>query len=86
MTDIYLFGSLRKKKTPPSHNQLSIDLQGPTTILAVLESLKIPVEKVQLAMVNHRSVPKDSSVGPGDRLSLFPKEYIVFGEWKDHRF
>ena len=86
MTEVLLFGSLRKNKTSPSHNQLSLDLQGPTAILGVLESLNIPVEKVQLAMVNHRSVPKESSVGPGDRLSLFPKEYIIFGEWKDHRF
>lgn len=86
MATVFLFGSLRKKKTPPSHNQLSLDLQGPTTILEVLESLRIPVEKVQLAMVNHRSVPKETCVSPGDRLSLFPREYIIFGEWRDHRF
>lgn len=86
MIDIYLFGSLRKKSTPPSPNQLSMDLQGPTAIPAVLERLEIPIKKVQLAMVNHRSVPRDSSVCPGDRLSLFPREYIIFGEWKDHRF
>jgi len=86
MATVFLFGSLRKKKTPPSHNQLSLDLQGPTTILEVLESLRIPLEKVQLAMVNHRSVPKETCVSPGDRLSLFPKEYIIFGEWRDHRF
>lgn len=86
MTDIILFGSLRKKHTPPSHNQLTIDLQGPTTITAVLGKLGIPSERVKLAMVNHRSVPKESSVSQGDRLSLFPKEYIIFGEWKDHCF
>jgi hypothetical protein len=86
MLDIFLYGSLKKKPTPPSHNELRIDLQGPTTLTAVLERLQIPVQKVQLAMVNHRSVPKEASVSPGDRLSLFPREYIIFGEWKDHRF
>jgi hypothetical protein len=30
--------------------------------------------KVQLAMVNHRAVPKDSVINPGDRISLFPRE------------
>ena len=86
MTDIYLFGSLKKTQDPPSHNEISVDLQGPATIAEVLERLEIPSEKVRLAMVNHRSVPKETSVSQGDRLSLFPKEYIIFGEWKDHCF
>ena len=30
--------------------------------------------KVQLAKVNHRAVPKDSVMNPGDRISLFLRE------------
>jgi hypothetical protein len=41
---------------------------------------------VQLAMVNHRAVHKDSMIKQGDRLALFPREYIVFADWKDFRF
>jgi hypothetical protein len=41
---------------------------------------------VQLAMVNHKAVPKNSTIHPGDRLALFPKEYIVFADWHDLKF
>jgi len=86
MTEVYLFGSLRKGQADPSGKPLFIDLQGPTALLEVIRNLGIPKGTVQLAMVNHRSVPKEASVRPGDRLSLFPREYVIFGEWQDHRF
>jgi len=41
---------------------------------------------VQLAMVNHRAVHKNSTIHPGDRLALFPKAYIVFADWHSFRF
>jgi len=34
-------------------------------------------------MVNHSAVPKNSIIHPGDRLALFPKEYVVFADWHD---
>jgi hypothetical protein len=36
--------------------------------------------------LNNRAVPKNSTIHPGDRLSLFPREYPIFVDWKDHRF
>jgi hypothetical protein len=41
---------------------------------------------VQLAMVNHSAVPKKSIIHPGDRLALFPKEYVIFADWHDLKF
>jgi len=41
---------------------------------------------IQLAMVNYKAVPKDTVIQPSDRLSLFPKEYPFFHDWKDMRF
>jgi hypothetical protein len=43
-------------------------------------------DSVNLVMVNHRSVLKDSVVWPGDRVAVFPKEYPIFADWADHRF
>jgi hypothetical protein len=69
-----------------SDEALELDLQVPTAIPDVLDLLRIPSKNVSLAMVNHRSVPKDSVIQPGDRLSLFPREYPIFADWLDHRF
>jgi hypothetical protein len=43
-------------------------------------------EIVTLAMVNHRSVPKEWVASPGDRMAFFPKDYNIFADWVDHRF
>jgi hypothetical protein len=63
-----------------------MDLNTPTPLPVVLKSLKIPFNMVKVAMVNYRAVSKDSTIHPGDRVSLFPKEYLVFADWKDFRF
>ena len=65
---------------------IQLDLKSPISLADILISLKIPPDIVQLAMLNNRSVTKDATVNPGDRLSLFPKEYPIFVDWKDHRF
>ncbi len=36
-------------------------------------------------MVNHRAVPKDTVIFPGDRVALFPREYAIFVDWKAFR-
>jgi len=66
------------------HLSLEFDLQVLTGIPAVLDLSNIPAKEVGLAMVNHRSVPKGSLIHPGDRLSLFPREYPIFADWLDH--
>jgi len=86
VTHVLLFGSLSRVHRGKRDERLELDLQVPTPIPAVLDRLKIPAQDVSLAMVNHRSVPKDSVIQPGDRLSLFPREYPIFADWLDHRF
>jgi hypothetical protein len=86
ITRVYLFGSLRKRLANHCGSRLELDLVDPTSLSEVLRRLEIPMHMVQIAVVNFRSVSKDSVVHPGDRLSLFPREYVVFGDWKNLRF
>ena len=85
-TQVCLFGSLRKRLGNKKGLSIQLDLKTPTPITEVLETLEIPFDAVQLSMVNYRAVPKDTTIYPGDRLSLFPKEYPVFVDWNDLRF
>jgi molybdopterin converting factor small subunit len=86
VTSVFLFGSLSRFHRGKQHEALKVNLQVSTRIPELLDLLKIPAKDVSLAMVNHRSVPKDYVVQPGDRLSLFPTEYPIFADWRDHRF
>lgn len=83
---LIVFGSLRKKMGALDDDPIPVNLNGPTPLLEILREQHIHVDKVQLAMVNHRAVSKYSTINPGDRLALFPKEYIVFADWYDLRF
>ncbi len=86
LTEIHVFGSLRKSLEDRNNNPLRIDLQSSTPIIEILKNAKIRPQEVQLTMVNYRATSKDAAVQPGDRLSLFPKEYPIFADWKDLRF
>ena len=81
--EVFLFGSLLKKF---GDQTMELELKGPTQLPEILRTLGIPSEQVQLSMVNYRAVPKDSTIQPGDRVSLFPIDYPVFMDWKDFRF
>jgi hypothetical protein len=85
-TQLHVFGSLQKELENHAEMPIWFDLDSPTLLLDVLRRFKVPLDKVQLAMVNHRAVSKDSMIQPGDRLSLFPREYMVFADWRDLRF
>jgi hypothetical protein len=85
-TELVLFGSLKKEMRDFEENSIRFNLQDSTPLLKVLQRYKIPVNMVQLAMVNHKAVTKNSTIHPGDRLALFPKEYIVFADWHDLKF
>jgi hypothetical protein len=82
---VFLFGSLAKSNTGGEHHPMELDFQAPKPLSEVLNLLRIKPQDVSLAMVNYRSVPKDWLVHPGDRLSLFPREYPIFADWMDHR-
>ncbi len=83
---LILYGALRKKTEKLSDDPVLLNLKGPTPLLEILRRQRIPVDMVQLAMVNHRAVSKDATINPGDRLALFPKEYAVFADWHGFRF
>jgi len=83
--DVHLFGSLQSCLEEPYDHPIQSDIKKPTLLPEVLRGIKISPETVQLVMVNHRAVLKNTVIHPGDRLALFPKEYIVFVDWKDFR-
>jgi hypothetical protein len=84
-TQVILFGSLRKRLVDRDDHPVQLDLETPTGFHEVLSDLEIPIGEVQLLMVNHRAVPMDSTIQPGDRLALFPREYPFFYDWNDLR-
>ena len=69
-TELVLFGSLKKEMADANDDSIRFELEEPTPLLEVLQIHNIPVNMVQLAMVNHRAVPKKSIIHPGDRLSV----------------
>jgi hypothetical protein len=84
LVKVFLFGSLVNRKGG-GDSPLQIKAISPSTVIEILKLLGFKLEEVSLAMVNHKSVPADWPVQPGDRLSLFPREYPIFADWRDHR-
>ena len=85
LTQVFLFGSLQKWAKDFYDLPIQLEHQTPTTVWEILEDLKIPPDMIQLPMLNHRAISKHSKIHPGDRLSLFPKEYPIFADWKNFR-
>jgi len=81
VTHVLLFGSLARFNRGKRDEALELDLRVPTGISDVLDLLKIPAKEVSLALVNHRSVPKDSVILPGDdcRFSQENTPYSLIG-------
>lgn len=65
----------------PVKEKVSLWHVQPQTIQEVLEKLDISLRRVQLVMVNHRSVGPEHLVTPGDRVAVFPREYPFFPDW-----
>jgi hypothetical protein len=83
---VFLYGTLLQVARQAGRDQpIELDLETPLPLPAVLLRLAIPVDHVQLVMVNHRAVAEDVLIRPNDRVSLFPKEYPVFADWRDLR-
>ena len=85
VADVLLFGSLGREDRSFSSRRLHLELQTPTPLPDLLERLHIQDRQVQVAMVNYKAVPPDHIVRPGDRVSLFPREYPIFADWKNFR-
>lgn len=82
---IHLYGSLRNIGKKHDEFTIKIALESKSPLFDILNQAKIPLDLVQLVMVNHKAVNMDSTIYPGDRIALFPKEYPVFADWKDFR-
>ena len=50
----------------------SLSLKSPTTIDEAICSLGVPLEEVDLVLVNSESVPFDHSIAEGDKISIYP--------------
>ena len=83
--NIHLYGSLPATMGRKQNQPIKVSLDGPVPITNVLSDQQIPAEEIQLIMRNHRPVHPDDTIGPGDRLALFPKEYPFFVDWYDYR-
>ncbi len=82
---IHLYGSLRNMGKKNDELTIRTSLESEASLVDILKKLKIPFDLVQLVMVNHKAVHMDSTIYPGDRIALFPKEYPIFADWKDFR-
>jgi len=82
---IHLYGSLRKMGKKNDGFVIQTVLKSEASLVDILKELKIPLDMVQLVMVNHKAVHMDSTIYPGDRIALFPGEYPIFADWKDFR-
>ena len=82
---IHLYGSLRNIGKKHDAFTIKTALESKSPLFDILNQAKIPLDLIQLVMVNHKAVNMDSTIYPGDRIALFPKEYPVFADWKDFR-
>jgi len=83
---VILYGSLRDNRMNslnPSNIMLAVTEATP--LKNVIRQLDIPYDKVQMPVLNHRAVSKDTVVNPGDRLAWFSVEYPVYPDWNDYR-
>jgi len=86
MTEIHLFGSLLNRFGKCHDLPITLNLKKPAPLIQVLTWLDIPLDQVQLAMIDHQTASRHSLVAPGGRVALFSKEYPIFADWKKDRF
>jgi len=82
-TKVVLYGSLRPDRA--REEEIDFIQEKSLRVEDLLAQMRVPAEGVQLMMVNHRAVPPDYVVNPGDRVALFPREYMIFADWKNYR-
>ena len=84
-TEVYLYGSLRRGPGESIFSPVLDNLDTSISLGELIHRLQIQPDHVQLVMVNHRAVSPDHVIQPGDRVSLFPREYAIFPDWKNLR-
>lgn len=84
--EVHIFGSLLREMKDNGPFPIIVPAISPSPLSDILQIIGIPPERVQLVMINHRAVPRQTIIYPGDRVALFPGEYPVFADWKDFRY
>jgi molybdopterin converting factor small subunit len=82
---IIAYGSLKNETGPTSGGEQVHPIGHRQPLDRFLETIDIPGNRIQLAMINHRAAGLDTVVGAGDRVALFPKEYPIFVDWHAFR-
>ena len=82
---IIAYGSLQNETGTTSGDEQVYPIEHRQPLCRFLETIDVPGNRIQLAMVNHRAVNLDTVVGAGDRVALFPKEYPIFVDWQTYR-
>jgi len=62
-----------------------LNLADSVSLTEFLSRVGLPAGSVQLVMVNYRAVGKDAMIHPGDRVSIFGREYPIFADWLSQR-
>jgi hypothetical protein len=83
VVEVHLFGSLSDLLGEKRRTNFECHIEAPVPLKDFLHPLGIPAGSVKLAMINHRAVSKNHLVHPWDRISLFPKEHVIFADWKN---
>ena len=83
--EVHFFGSLAIAQSGNPAHQLQFAIQGSMALSEFLNYIQIPLDNVQLVMVNHKAVPRNYMIHSGDRVALFPKEYPIYPDWMDFR-
>ena len=84
--EVHLFGSLHREMKGDDRFPVTVRITSPSSLSDILHMLNIPPERIQLVMINHRAVNRETTIRPGDRVALFPGEYPFFADWKDFRY
>jgi hypothetical protein len=86
-TKIYLYGSLGTASMNIGNEPvMEYALETSLPARELLNRFPNLADRVQLVMVNHKAVPPNHIIHPGDRVALFPREYLIFADWKNLRF
>jgi molybdopterin converting factor small subunit len=72
--ELKLYASLGKymPQVPPEKKQGYLEVGEGTTIKALLQNLKVPLETVKLIFVNGIHAKEDDLLKEGDRVGVFP--------------
>ena len=72
--ELSLFASLASyaQDKTGSRSHRTLDIAEGTTIIGLLESLEVPIDKVKMIFLNGLHATGDEVLGEGDRVGVFP--------------